>query len=78
MLTLGGRRVTALRAGTYLVSVLDRSRKAGLALGRVGGKTTTLSGVAAVGRVRRTLVLTAGRWFLASTPHGAKSSFTVR
>jgi hypothetical protein len=76
-LTLGGKAATKLRAGRYAVVVDDRSKKAGLVVGQASKKPITLSGAATTGKKTSSLTLTAGKWFVQSSPGGAKTYFTV-
>jgi hypothetical protein len=76
-LTFRGRRVTKLKAGTYALTVSDRSKKAGLVVEKLGYPAMTMSGPATVGSRSSRLVLSPGKWFFQASPGGAKAYFTV-
>jgi hypothetical protein len=77
-LTLGGKPVTTLKAGSYSLLVADASTKQGLIIGHGKARPTTLSGAAAVRTSSRVLHLTAGRWFFEGSTRGPKKYFTVK
>jgi hypothetical protein len=61
-LKLGGRSVTALKAGKYEIGIVDASGTAGFWLERPGGKRLSLTGVRFRGHETRSIALTSGRW----------------
>ena len=58
--------------------MVDRSKKLGLVVGKLGSLPTRLSGVAAVGTSSRNLSLTAGKWYFAASATAPKTYFTVK
>jgi hypothetical protein len=76
-LTLGGKPVKTLKAGRYMVTVGDHSRKGGLIVGTSAGHSITLSKGKTLGRTAQTLSLSKGRWFFEASAHGPKSWFQV-
>jgi hypothetical protein len=68
-LGLGGKAVTSLKAGKYDVAVVDRSRRAGLAVRRTGGDAVSLTAWAFVGSRTTRVSLRRGRWTFSSA-HG--------
>lgn len=77
LLTFGGRIPKTLKAGRYTVTVADRSKKAGLVVGRTSGRPVTLSAAKVTGTSSHSVTLSAGKWFFASSATGAKTYFTV-
>ena len=77
-LMMGGKTVKTAKAGLYKFTVIDRSRKVGLVVGKLGSLPTRLSGVAAVGTSSRNLSLTAGKWYFAASATAPKTYFTVK
>jgi plastocyanin len=77
--TPSGARVTSLRAGTYAITVNDRSAMHDFRL-RGPGVNRVISGVSAVGRKTVTVRLVAGRYQFVCQPHAAamRGAFTVR
>jgi hypothetical protein len=75
-LLLDGKKVKALKAGRYQVTIADRSRAAGLTVGK-DSTHITLSSTAGTGTSSRTLTLSAGRWYVEPSAHGPRSWFTV-
>jgi plastocyanin len=77
--TAAGAKVTTLKAGTYTISVRDRSPLHDFRL-RGPGLNKVISGVAAVGKKTVTLRLRAGKYTFTCQPHTAamRGSFTVR
>jgi hypothetical protein len=63
-LARGGKPVARLRPGVYTLVLVDRSPRAGFVLRGAAGKATRLTTAAFVGRARRHVELTAGRWLL--------------
>lgn len=75
-LTIHGRTVSRLPRGSYRLSVVDRTRRAGLELVAAGGAVRSLTGRGFVGVRRVTVRLTPGRWTL-SAGHGEQRTFLV-
>jgi hypothetical protein len=75
-LTRSGRKVAALASGRYAIEVHDTTRHAGFFVEWGRHKPLAVSGVAYVGRQRRTVTLTPGRWTYFSTA-GRSTPFTV-
>ena len=77
--TPAGKKVTALKPGTYAITVNDRSRIHDFRLNGPGVKKV-LSGVAAVGKKTVTVRLRAGRYQFSCQPHAAAmhGAFRVR
>jgi hypothetical protein len=77
--TLAGKAMKKLPAGTYRVVVSDRSAKRDVTLRRIGGTGTLLSPKAFRGTKRLDVDLTAGQWKLysAANEQGVFSFFTV-
>ncbi len=73
--TFKGKTVTALKAGTYKVSVLDGSKKTGFAVRKPTHATVTITSASFVGKHTVNLKLTTGKWTFI-TPSG-KHVFTV-
>jgi hypothetical protein len=76
-LTFGGTAIKRLEAGTYVIRVVDHSRKAGVTIGSASRHPVTLSGAAASGPTSKTLTLSKGKWFVEATPHGPKTWVSV-
>ena len=74
-----GKKVTSLKAGTYTITVDDRSRVHDFRL-RGPGLNKVFSSVAAVGTKSVTVKLRAGRYQFTCQPHAAamRGAFTVR
>lgn len=74
-----GAKVTTLKAGTYSITVKDRSPMHDFRL-RGPGVNRVISGVAAVGTKTVTLRLRAGKYVFTCQPHTAamRGSFSVR
>lgn len=77
-LTVGGKPVKTLEAGTYSLLAADTSTKEGLIIGHGKARPTTLSGAAAIGTSSHVLHLTAGKWFFEGSTKGPKKYFTVK
>jgi len=77
--TLGGKALKKLPAGSYTVVVSDRSAKRDVTLRRIGGSGTLLSPKAFTGTKRLDVDLSAGQWKLysAANEQGVFSFFTV-
>ena len=65
-LELGGKVAASLKAGKYDVAVVDRSRRAGLAVRRTGGKALSLTAMAFVGTHTKRVSLSRGLWTFSS------------
>ena len=74
-----GKKVTSLTAGTYTITVNDRSRSHDFRL-RGPGLNKVFSSVAAVGSKSVTVKLRAGKYQFTCQPHAAAmhGAFTVR
>ncbi|HWE80686.1 MAG TPA: hypothetical protein VG265_03475 [Gaiellaceae bacterium] len=70
-LLFGGRSVTTLKPGRYVLTVTDRSRASGFVLDTKNKVATTVTTAPTVGTRRVTITLTAGRWF--AVPGAAQS-----
>jgi hypothetical protein len=72
-LTLKGKPVRTLAAGTYKLTVTDGSSRSAVELGRVGGGTKTLTSVSFAGAKTVGVNLTPGQWKLypSSSPASA-------
>jgi len=77
--TLGGKALKRLPAGTYTIVVSDRSAKRDVSLRRIGGNGTILTPKAFVGTRQSAVDLTTGQWklFSAANEGGVFSFFTV-
>jgi plastocyanin len=77
--TAAGAKVTTLKAGTYAITVRDRSRLHDFHL-RGPGLNKVLSGVAAVGTRTVKVQLRAGKYRFTCQPHTAamRGTFSVR
>jgi plastocyanin len=77
--TAAGKNVTALKAGTYSITVRDRSPIHDFRL-RGPGVNKVLSGVRAVGTKTVTVRLVAGRYQFVCQPHAGamRGAFSVR
>jgi hypothetical protein len=73
--TFKGKTVTALKTGTYKISVLDGSKKTGFAVQKPTHATVTITSASFVGKHTVNLKLTTGKWTFI-TPSG-KHVFTV-
>ena len=76
-LTFKGKAVTTLKAGRYMVSVVDQSKKSGFILQESRKAATTAAGVSFVGKRTVMIDMSAGQWFFYPTFVGAKSYFLV-
>jgi hypothetical protein len=70
-LTLDGKPITKLRAGSYRLTVVDRSSKDGVTLRRIGGQARPLTPSPFTGSKTITMELTPGRWQVASSRSGS-------
>jgi len=77
ILLLAAVPVTKLKAGRYSLIVGDKSKKAGLLIGRGKRRPARVSGTKAVGTHTRFLTLTVGKWFYEASKHGPKTYFEV-
>jgi plastocyanin len=77
--TAAGQKVTSLKAGTYTITVNDRSRIHDFRL-RGPGLNKVFSSVSAVGTKQVTVKLRAGKYQFTCQPHAAAmhGAFTVR
>jgi hypothetical protein len=77
-LKLGGKPVSALDAGRYKVTVVDKTSSRSFVIQKKGGKAIIVSAPTFVGTHSMTVTLTAGQWSFYTLP-GSKSkhSFTV-
>jgi len=75
-LTLKGKPVTALKAGRYKVSIVDKDPKASFTIQTAAGKVKNLTTAPFVGIHPVVLTLTAGQWLYYSAL-GKSSSFQV-
>lgn len=77
--TAGGTKVTSLKAGTYTITVNDRSRSHDFRL-RGPGLNKVFSSVSAVGTKSVTVKLRAGKYQFTCQPHAAAmyGTFIVR
>jgi len=69
-LTKSGKPVTALRAGTYRITVVDRSSEHNFVVRR-GAKARSLTTVAFTGTKVLTVKLTRGTWTVFCAPHAS-------
>jgi hypothetical protein len=76
-LTFGGKAVKTLKAGRYMFTVADHSKKAALIVWPLGKHALTLSGSAATGSSSHSVTLGAGKWFFEASVSGPKTYFTV-
>jgi hypothetical protein len=76
-LSFGGRMVSTLRWGRYVIGLDDRSKTGGLVLQQPHGPATTLSTAAFTGRRRVAVDLTRGRWVYYPSAGARKTSFVV-
>lgn len=79
-LTLGGKKVTSLKAGTYAVVIHDDSKMHNFELDGPNGKSWTFTQVPFVGTKTFTLKLTAGAYKAYCAPHESMmfQHFTVK
>jgi plastocyanin len=76
-LTKGGKAVKALRAGTYRLTVTDRSAAHNFVLEREGGAERVITSLAFVGTKTVTVKLTRGVWKFYCEPHASVMSGRV-
>jgi hypothetical protein len=77
-LKLRGKTVSALDAGRYRLTVVDKASSRSFVLQKKGGKAMTVSAPTFVGKHTVTVTLTAGQWSFYTLPGGkSKHSFTV-
>lgn len=72
-----GKTVDVLGAGTYEITVTDKSNRNGFVLQRGKAKPVQITGPAFVGRHRVSMKLTKGEWSFYLSGTGAKTYFTV-
>lgn len=70
--------ITALKAGRYAISVVDRSSASGLTVKKHGQRARNLSGIAFTGKHTTSLDLTAGKWLFAAGKDTASYLVTVK
>jgi len=70
-LTKAGKSVKVLRAGTYRITVADRSAQHNFELERQGGKSREITSVPFVGTKTVTVRLTRGVWKFYCDPHAS-------
>ncbi len=68
--TLHGKKVSRLAAGTYRITVSDRSAKSGFLLAKAGHAAKMLTSAAFTGKRSFSLDLTTGRWSLLAAAGG--------
>jgi hypothetical protein len=76
-LTFGGKAVKTLKAGRYMVTVTDKSKKAGFIVWPLGKHAMTISGSAAIGSSSHTVTFGTGKWFFEASTSGPKTYFSV-
>jgi hypothetical protein len=76
-LTLNGKPLTKLAAGTYNVVAVDTSKTLGLTLAHVGAPQQPLTTAAFTGTKTVTIELATGRWTVYSAGNGVSKPFTV-
>ena len=76
-LTLNGKPLTKLAAGSYKVVAVDPSKTLGLTLARVGAPQQPLTTAAFTGTKTVTIDLATGRWTVYSAGIGVSKPFTV-
>jgi hypothetical protein len=76
-LTVNGKPVSSLRAGSYTIQVADRSEKGGFTIQAINKDPMTITGLTFVGSRKATLTLSAGQWLYYPTFVGKKTYFLV-
>ena len=76
-LTLNGKPLTKVVAGTYKVVVVDTSKTLGLTLAHVGAPQQPLTTTVFTGTKTVTIDLATGRWTVYSAGNGVSKPFTV-
>jgi hypothetical protein len=76
-LTLNGKPLTKVVAGTYKVVAVDTSKTLGLTLAHVGAPQQPLTTAAFTGTKTVTIDLATGRWTVYSAGNGVSKPFTV-
>ena len=76
-LAFKGKPFAKLPAGTYTLTITDRSTADGFMLQKAGHRAMTISGMSSRGRHSATVHLTAGRWSFAAGNAGKKTYFTI-
>jgi hypothetical protein len=72
-----GATAKSLKAGSYELTVIDKSKKAGYDVGK-GSTRIVISGPAAVGTVSKTVKLTPGKWWIGASNGAPRVYFTVK
>jgi hypothetical protein len=70
-----GKSVTSLKAGKYTIAVSDKSSSSGFMLKKLNHATTSVTGVAFVGKHSASVQLTAGRWLF--SPRIGKTAYSL-
>ena len=76
-LTLNGKPLAKLTAGTYRIVAVDTSKTLGLTLAHVGAPEQPLTTAAFTGTKTVTIDLATGRWTVYSAGNGVSKPFTV-
>ncbi len=76
-LTFKGKAVGTLKAGSYKLTVLDRSSSRGFTVQRAHDAAQPVTGLKFVGARHRTITLSAGQWAFFSPGAGKKTYFFV-
>jgi hypothetical protein len=66
-----------MKAGKYMLKVVDQSKKASLIIQALGSHAMTYSTPSATGTKTHSLTLFSGKYFFQSSPRGVKTYFTV-
>ena len=76
-LTLDGKAVTTLRPGLYVITVNDRSAKAGFFVKSQAKAARPVTTISFKGRQSASLKLTKGQWSFSPSAAGKKTAFVV-
>jgi hypothetical protein len=76
-LTSNGKPVTSLKAGKYVITIVDRSTKSGFVVQELHRSSTALTTAAFTGKKTGTVTLTKGSWLFFPSSSATKSGFTV-
>jgi hypothetical protein len=76
-ITMMAMPVKSLKAGTYKITIGDKSKKAGVILAAAGKPPKILSGIAATGTSTHNVTLTRGKWEFKPSSTGPKTVVTV-
>jgi hypothetical protein len=71
-----GKPVKSLKAGRYRITVVDRSKKAGLIV-LASQRVITLSSASTTGTSTHTVTMFVGKSYFETSSHGPKTTFTV-